>query len=199
MVGFVVRRLLWMVPILLGVSVLTFAMLKSVPGDPVAQMVATGRSGGTRMSAADRERLAEQYGLTKPVHVQYLDWLGQVARGNLGTSFESNRPVLGLILERLPNTLKLAGISLVVTLLVALPLGVISAVKQNTPLDYAATFLSFAGISIPSFWLGLMILYLFGVQLGWLPTRGCARSWSSRGGGTGSRTRRRTTRCRSRR
>lgn len=172
MTAYIVRRLLWMVPILLGVSVLTFAMLKNVPGDPVSQMMATGRSGGARVTQADRERLARQYGLDKPVYVQYVDWLREITRGNLGTSFESNRPVLELILERLPNTMKLAGISLVLTLLIALPLGIVSAVKQNTATDYGLTFLSFVGISIPSFWLALMILYFFGVELHWFPTRG---------------------------
>lgn len=172
MTAYVVRRLLWMVPILLGVSVITFAMLKNVPGDPVSQMVATRRSGGARATQADRERLARQYGLDKPVYIQYVDWLQELARGNLGTSFESNRPVLELILERLPNTMKLAGISFVLTLLIALPLGIISAVKQNTATDYGLTFLSFVGISIPSFWLALMILYFFGVELHWFPTRG---------------------------
>ncbi|MDP9469282.1 MAG: ABC transporter permease [Chloroflexota bacterium] len=172
MTAYIVRRLLWMVPILLGVSVITFAMLKNVPGDPVSQMMATGRSGGARATQADRERLARQYGLDKPVYIQYVDWLREIARGNLGTSFESNRPVLELILERLPNTMKLAGMSLVLTLVIALPLGIISAVKQNTATDYALTFLSFVGISIPSFWLALMILYFFGVELHWFPTRG---------------------------
>ncbi len=172
MTAYVARRLIWMVPILLGVSVITFAMLKNVPGDPVSHMVATGRSGGARASQADRERLAKQYGLDKPVYVQYVDWLREIARGNLGTSFESNRPVLDLILERLPNTMKLAGISLVLTLLIALPLGIVSAVKQNTATDYALTFFSFVGISIPSFWLALMILYFFGVEMHWFPTRG---------------------------
>ena len=172
MTAYIVRRLLWMVPILLGVSVITFAMLKNVPGDPVSQMMATGRSGGARVTQADRERLARQYGLDKPVYVQYVDWLREIAGGNLGTSFESNRPVLELILERLPNTMKLAGISLVLTLLIALPLGIVSAVKQNTVTDYGLTFFSFVGISIPSFWLALMILYFFGVELHWFPTRG---------------------------
>lgn len=172
MAAYLIRRLLWVTPILFGVSVLTFAMLKQVPGDPVSQLVAGGRSGTGRVTAAERERLAKQYGLDKPVHQQYLDWLGEMARGNLGYSFKSNRPVLTLILERLPNTLKLAAISLVLTLLIALPLGIISAVKQNTKVDYLLTLFSFVGISIPSFWLALMLLFFFGVQLGWLPTRG---------------------------
>ncbi len=172
MTAYILRRLLWVIPVLLGVSIITFTMLKNVPGDPVAQMVASGRSGGVRASQAERERLAEQYGLNEPIYVQYWDWLREVGTGNLGTSFESNQPVRDLILDRLPNTLKLAGISLVLTLLIALPLGIISAVRQNTAADYGLTLFSFVGISIPSFWLALMILYFFGVTLHWFPTRG---------------------------
>jgi peptide/nickel transport system permease protein len=172
MIAYVVRRLLWVMPILLGVSVVAFILLKNVPGDPVSQLVAGGRDGGPPLSQADRARLAEQYGLNNPVYVQYWDWLRQVLQGNLGYSYERNLPVTDLILERLPNTLKLAGVSLVFTLLLALPLGIVSAVKRNTPTDYGLTMLSFVGISIPSFWLALMILFFFGVELGWLPTRG---------------------------
>lgn len=171
MAAFVVRRLLWLGPILFGVSVLTFVMLKNVPGDPVSQQLGGGRGGGM-VTQADRDRLAAQYGLDRPLHWQYLDWIGDVARGNLGYSYESNRPVMELIAERLPNTLKLAGISFVVTILIALPLGIVSAVRQNSPTDHGLTLVSFVGISMPSFWLALMILYFFGVQLGWLPTRG---------------------------
>jgi len=171
MTAYVIRRLLWIGPILFGVSVLTFVMLKNVPGDPVSQALAGGR-GGSMVTQSDRQRLAEQYGLNRPLHLQYLDWIGGVARGNLGYSYESNRPVLELILERLPNTLKLAGISFLCTIVIALPLGIVSAVRQNTAVDHGLTLLSFVGISIPSFWLALMILYFFGVELGWLPTRG---------------------------
>ncbi len=171
MTAYIIRRVLWLGPILFGVSVLTFVMLKNVPGDPITRQLAGGRGGGM-VTQADRERLVKQYGLDKPIYVQYVDWLGSVASGNLGYSYESNRPVRDLILERLPNTIKLAGVSLVLTLLIALPLGIVSAVKQNTAVDYVVTLFSFVGISVPSFWLGLMILYLFGVELGWLPTRG---------------------------
>ncbi len=172
MLAYVIRRLLWMIPILLGVSVLTFAMLKNVPGDPVSQLMAQAARGGGQMTAADRDRLAEQYGLDKPVVVQYWDWLREVGKGNLGYSYERNVPVTDMIQERLPNTLKLAGVSLVLTLLIAIPLGILSAVKQNTWIDYSLTLFSFVGISVPSFWLALMILYYFGVELKWLPTRG---------------------------
>src|SRR5262245_28146561 len=158
MTAYVIRRLLWMVPTLLGVSIITFAMLKNVPGDPVSRIVLAGRTGGgSTLTQADRDRLAKQYGLDKPVYVQYLDWLREVLQGKLGDSFENNRPVIELIRDRLPNTMKLAGISLFFTPLIALPLGIISAVKQNTATDYGLTLFSFVGISIPSFWLALMI------------------------------------------
>lgn len=173
MTAYIFRRLLWMFPILLGVSVLTFAMLKNVPGDPILrQLAAASRGGGGTLTQEDRERLREQYGLNDPLPIQYWNWLKEVLQGNLGYSYERNVPVREMILERLPNTMKLAGVSLVLTLLIALPLGILSAVKQNTWVDYSLTLFSFIGISVPSFWLALMILYYFGVELRWLPTRG---------------------------
>jgi peptide/nickel transport system permease protein len=170
--AYIIRRLLWVVPVLLGVSIITFALLKNVPGDPVMQTLAAGRTGEMPSTAADRERLYKQLGLDKPVYLQYFDWLREVTKGNLGYSIERNQPVFDLIKARLPNTLKLAGVSLVLTLMISLPLGILSAIKQNTPIDYGLTLFSFVGISIPSFWLALMILYFFGVELQWLPTRG---------------------------
>ena len=172
MTAYVIRRLLWVVPVLLGVSIVTFGMLKRVPGDPVMQTLAVGRTGEMPSSAEDRERLTKQLGLDKPVYLQYFDWLREVTKGNLGYSIERNQPVLDTILARLPNTLKLAGVSLVLTLLISLPLGILSAIKQNTWIDYGLTLFSFIGISIPAFWLALMILFFFGAELHWLPTRG---------------------------
>ena len=181
MAAYIVRRLLWMIPLLLGVSIISFAMLKQAPGDPVAAIIAQSRSTGTTLTLEDRERLRRQLGLDQPVYRQYLDWLGQVARGNLGTSTRMNQPVTEVIAARLPNTMKLAGISLVLTLLIALPLGIISAIKQYSIVDYLLTTFSFIGISVPQFWLGLMLLYLFGVSLGWLPVRGMSSPYSEPG------------------
>ena len=181
MAAYIVRRLLWMIPLLLGVSIISFAMLKQAPGDPVAAIIAQSRSTGTTLTLEDRERLRRQLGLDQPVYRQYLDWLGQVARGNLGTSTRMNQPVTEVIAARLPNTMKLAGISLVLTLLIALPLGIISAVKQYSIVDYLLTTFSFIGISVPQFWLGLMLLFLFGVSLGWLPVRGMSSPYSEPG------------------
>lgn len=172
MTAYIIRRLLWMVPLLIGVSIVCFGMLKRAPGDPVSAMLAESRSSGTVITLADRERLRKQLGLDKPAYLQYTDWLKLVLQGNLGTSTRMNQPVTTVIMQRLPNTMKLTGVALVLTLLIALPLGVISAVRQYSLLDYVLTTFNFVGISIPQFWLGLMLLYLFGVKLGWLPVRG---------------------------
>jgi peptide/nickel transport system permease protein len=181
MTAYIVRRLLWMIPLLVGVSIITFAMLKRAPGDPVTVLLLEARGAGTVITDADRERLRKQYGLDKPVVLQYFDWLGQVLRGNLGTSIRTKKPVTEVILQRLPNTMKLAGVALVITLAIALPLGILSAVRQYSWLDYLLTTFSFVGISIPQFWLALMLLYLFAVQLQILPVRGMSSPYTPPG------------------
>lgn len=172
MTAYIIRRLLWMVPLLFGVSVISFALLKAAPGDPVSAILASAAREGGGMTAEDRQRLREQYGLNDPAYIQYFRWLGEVSSGNLGESTRSNAPVFDVIKQRLPNTVKLSLISLVLTLAIALPLGILSAVKQYSRLDYGLTLISFAGISVPQFWLALMLLYVFALQLGWLPSFG---------------------------
>lgn len=181
MTAYIIRRLLWMIPILLGVSIICFGLLKQAPGDPVAVLVADARATGTQITVDDRERLREQYGLNRPVYLQYLDWLGQVVRGNLGVSTRTNAPVSEVILNRLPNTLRLTVAALILTLVIALPLGILSAVKQYSKLDYFLTAFNFIGISIPQFWLALMLLYFFGVTVGWFPTRGMGSPYAEPG------------------
>jgi peptide/nickel transport system permease protein len=181
MTAYIIRRLLWMLPLLLCVSIICFAMLKRAPGDPVSAMMADARATGAVVTVADRERLRRQYGLDRPVYLQYLDWLGQVARGNFGVSTRTNAPVSEVIMSRLPNTIKLTGTALVLTLLIALPLGILSAVRQYSRLDYFLTTFNFIGISIPQFWLALMLLYFFGVYLGWLPVRGMGSPYTEPG------------------
>jgi peptide/nickel transport system permease protein len=181
MTAYIIRRLLWMFPILLGVSIICFALLKQAPGDPVAVMVADARATGQVITAEDRERLRRQYGLDRPVYLQYLDWLQQVSRGNFGVSTRTNAPVSEVIMQRLPNTIKLTGTALILTLAIALPLGIISAVKQYSKLDYFLTTFNFVGISIPQFWLALMLLYFFGVVLGWFPVRGMGSPYAEPG------------------
>jgi peptide/nickel transport system permease protein len=172
MTAYIIRRMLWMIPILLGVSVICFALLMRAPGDPVSAIVASSRNTGATMTQQDREQLREQYGLNNPAYVQYYDWVSLVVRGDFGDSTRSNEPVWDVIRTRLPNTIKLAGVSLIFTLAIALPLGILSAVKQYSKLDYFLTFFNFVGISIPQFWLGLMLVYIFAVELGWFPSTG---------------------------
>jgi peptide/nickel transport system permease protein len=172
MSAYIVRRLLWMLPLLLGVSIISFTLLKRAPGDPVSSILAGAAREGEGVSAEDRDRLRQQYGLNDPAYVQYFRWLGEITQGNLGESTRSNAPVFDVIKQRLPNTVKLSLISFILTLAIALPLGIISAVKQYSALDYILTFSGFAGISVPQFWLALMLLYVFALKLGWLPSFG---------------------------
>lgn len=172
MTAYIIRRLLWMIPLLLGVSVICFGLLKLAPGDPVTAIVAESRQSGARLSAQDRQELREQYGLNRPIYEQYFDWVKLAGRGNFGYSTALNQPVIDVIRPRLVNTAKLAGVSLVLTLLIALPLGIISAVRQYSRLDYSLTFFNFVGISIPQFWLALLLIYFFSVKLGWFPSFG---------------------------
>lgn len=172
MTAYIIRRLLWMLPMLVGVSVISFALLKAAPGDPVSAILAGAAREGQGISGEEREALREQYGLNDPAYVQYFRWLGEVTQGNLGESTRSNAPVIDVIKQRLPNTVKLSLVAFILTIAIALPLGIISAVKQYSTLDYVLTFVGFAGISVPQFWLALMLLYVFALKLGWLPSFG---------------------------
>lgn len=150
--GYIARRALQAVGVLFGVSVVVFAIIHLVPGDPVRLAL------GTRFDQATYEALRERAGLDQPLIVQYVDWIGGVLTGDLGVSFRSGRPVTVLILERLPATLSLAGGAILVALVIAIPLGILSAIRQGSPLDYAATAFSQAGISIPDFWMGILFI-----------------------------------------
>ena len=172
MTAYIIRRLLWMIPLLIGVSIICFGMLKRAPGDPVLVLLAQSRSSGKVITKDDKEALRQLYGLNKPIYQQYFDWVKLAVRGNFGNSTRVKQPVSHVIRTRLPNTLKLTGVALVLTLLIALPLGILSAVKQYTRTDYALTLFNFAGISIPPFWLSLMLVYFFAVRLNWFPSGG---------------------------
>ncbi|MGH2613821.1 MAG: ABC transporter permease [Thermomicrobiales bacterium] len=162
-----VRRLLLVIPTLLVVSVLSFAIMRAAPGDPVQMYVAGGLSKG---SPEDIERIRENLGLNDPLPVQYARWLGQAVQGNLGYSIASQRPVTDLIRERLPASLSLMGISLVLSMTVGILIGAVAAVKQYSLFDYATTTFAVLGNALPSFWIGMILIWLFAVQLGWLPT-----------------------------
>lgn len=166
MAGYILRRVLQVLVVMLGVSVIVFAIIHLIPGDPVRVAL------GTRFNQETYEALRARAGLDQPLVVQYFDWLAGALTGDLGVSFRSGQPVTSVILERLPATLTLALASLVVALGIALPLGIVSAVRSGKPIDYVATFLSQIGISIPDFWMGIMLILLFSLTLGWLPPAG---------------------------
>ena len=170
MTSYVVRRVLQAVPLLAGISVLIYVLLQMTPGGPLAIAENPGSAG--RVTAEQLERLRNRYGLDDPLYVRYLRWGADLLRGDFGTSFNTGRPVLEMISERIPVTFLVTGLSFLVTLLLAFPIGIVSAVRQYSVFDYLSTSIAFLGVSIPSFWLALMLLYVFTFTLGWLPSFG---------------------------
>jgi len=166
MTGYVLRRIGQMALALLGVSVIVFALIHLVPGDPVRVAL------GTRFDPELYEAMRERAGLDQPVVVQYFTWLGAAVTGDLGVSFRSGEPVTTLLLERLPATITLALAALVVALVVSIPLGILSAVRSGSKMDYSATAVSQIGVSVPDFWAGIMYILLFSLVLAWLPPSG---------------------------
>lgn len=166
MTGYVARRVGQMALALLGVSVIVFALIHFVPGDPVRIAL------GTRFDQETYDALVRRNGLDRPIVVQYFSWLGSALQGDLGVSFRSGQPVTRLVMERFPATLTLAGAALFVALVVGIPLGVVSAVRSGSKLDYAATAASQVGVSVPDFWAGIMYILFFSLSLGWLPPSG---------------------------
>ena len=157
-----------MVPLLVGITVITFIVIHLAPGNPVEVAVEMN----PKASAEARENLKRLYGLDKPLYVQYANWVGRLARLDFGNSYSDGRPVLDKIVERMPVTISINVLELVGAFLVAMPLGIMSAVRQNSFFDKATTVIVFLGFSIPGFWLGLLLMILFGVDLGWLPISG---------------------------
>ncbi|HXF82699.1 MAG TPA: nickel ABC transporter permease, partial [bacterium] len=166
---FVFRRLLLAVPVFIGVTLVTFVLMYVVPGDPVTVMVEE-KMASTDPTAARLFR--EKWGLNDPLALQYLKFLWNATRGDLGLSYRSEQPVLESILERFPATATLAAAALAIAVLIGIPLGVLAALRQNTALDAAAISLATFGVSIPNFWLGLLLIYFIAVELRWLPPSG---------------------------
>lgn len=164
--GDLFRRLLQIVIVLCGISFITFALTYIAPGDPVRAMYAAS---GTIPSEEILEQTREKMGLNEPFFTQYLSWLTDCLRGDFGTSYMYHRPVAELILERLGPTLRLAFFSLALMLIVAVPLGILSATHKGRPADFIIRVGTFFGVSLPNFWVGLMLLYVFSVRLGVLP------------------------------
>ena len=161
-----INRCLQIIPALFVVVTLTFVLTRMIPGDP-ARAVA-----GPQASVQDVEKLRESMGLNEPMLVQYKDYVLGVLQGDFGTSYSYNQPVLKLVAERIPNTLLLAIPSIAVALLIGMVIGVVSAVKQGSLFDYIFMILALIGVSMPIFWMGLMLVLTFSVRLGWLPALG---------------------------
>jgi peptide/nickel transport system permease protein len=170
MLGYALRRLSLAIPLLIGITFVSFLVIHLAPGEPVENQ--SGES-STQSDAKLRERLREIYGLDKPLHVQYWSWVTRLVRLDFGRSFSPDaRPVLEKIGERLPITLLLNIVELMIIVTLAIPIGVLSATRQYSTFDKITTVFVFVGFATPDFWLALMLMILFGVQLGWLPISG---------------------------
>ncbi|GEB76898.1 ABC transporter permease [Sporolactobacillus inulinus] len=163
---YILHRLIIAVPILIGISILTFFLIRLVPGDTVTAIL------GTNYDPKLAHKLRSEMGLDQPVILQYLIWIGHVFIGDFGTSSFTGQPVLSALMERLPITLELALLSLVVALIIAIPLGVLAACKHGTRADYASGTFGMFGISVPNFWLGTLLILIFSLHLHLLPSGG---------------------------
>ncbi len=163
MIGYIIRRVFQSLIVIIGVTIITFILLHMLPGNPVRAIL------GPKASPADVASLTKQLGLNKPLPFQYLLWLWNLAHFDLGFSYKQTASVDTLLAARLPNTLLLVGSSTVLAILLAVPLGVLQAVRRNKPDDYTLTGLTFIFYSMPTFWLGLLLIILFSATLNWFP------------------------------
>ncbi len=166
MLSFLPRRLLQLIPTLFLVSVMIFMLQQLLPGDPALVMA------GEEKDPEVIEQIRKQYRLDQPLPVQYLHWIGGVLQGDLGESMRIKQPVASLIADKLPVTLQLASMAMIFALLIGIPAGILSAVKKGSLWDTGANLFALWGISTPNFWLGILLIFLFSVQLGWLPASG---------------------------
>lgn len=165
---YIVRRLLISIPILLGITIIVFFTASKMPGNAVMAMI----SQETPMAEELIKLRTGQLGLDQPLPVQYARWLGQLLQGNLGFSFHTGETVTSILAARIPATLELMGVALLIAIVLGVTLGVLSALRQYSVLDYSLTFLGFSGVSIPDFFFGMVLVYIFAIRLGWFPTSG---------------------------
>ena len=168
---YIARRLAVLVPTLFFVSVLIFSLQHLLPGDPAVALA------GEEQDAAVVAAIRAKYHLDRPVAVQYAIWVSKVLRGDFGESLRSRIPVADLLVSKVPVTLELAICSMLIALAIGLPAGIVSAARKGTPVDVAANFVALSGLSVPHFWLGIMLILLFAVRLGWLPASGYVPPW----------------------
>ena len=170
MLGYIVRRVLMSIPVLFGILLVTFALARAIPGDPCKAIL------GEKATAEVCAKFTREHGLDKPVYVQFGLYIGQVAQGDFGESIRFSRPVMQILVERMPMTIELAVGGLILAILIGVPLGIVSAMRHNTGIDVATMIMANIGISMPVFWLGLMLAYAFALLLKgtpfWLPPSG---------------------------
>ncbi|MFA6430997.1 MAG: ABC transporter permease [Candidatus Margulisiibacteriota bacterium] len=164
--NYILKRLLQLIPLLLGISLISFFVMHLAPGDPTAMFI------DPNVNPVELARVRANWGLDQPIYIQYFIWLKNAIMLDFGRSYTTGQPVITELAERLPMTLLLMIPAFILTFLIAIPVGVISAVKKNSWFDKTFTFLSFAGMAIPTFWLGLMLMLVFSVKLHWLPAIG---------------------------
>jgi peptide/nickel transport system permease protein len=166
MAAALIKRLLLAVPVLFGMSIIVFAILRLVPGDPVYAVL------GLNATPALIAQLHHQFHLSDPIYVQYIDWLGQVLHGNFGYDYRSGQPITQLLQNTLPVTLELVVLALGLAIIVAVPVGILAAVRRGRLSDKTAMVASMVGISVPDFWLGILLILVFSLHLGWFPASG---------------------------
>src|SRR4030065_869842 len=166
MTNYIIRRLIMMIPVFILCSMIIFLILHLVPGNPVDNLLRPGSPPEVR------GRLIKEFGLDKPIYQQYIIWLTNVFKGNLGVSITEQRSVAELLLLKLPSTLVLGVVSFLISFILGVLLGAVSAIKQNTIVDYMGMILALLGVTVPTFWLGLMFMLIFSVNLGWFPISG---------------------------
>ena len=173
---FIVKRFLQLIPILIGITLLSFLLMQSSSMDAIDVME---QNTGGSMSEEEKAAIREELGLDKPIAEQYIVWLGGILTGDMGVSYVSGQPVFSTFVSKLPATIALTITSILLTVLISIPLGIISAVKQNRFVDYLIRFLSFIGNSLPNFFVSLLLIYFFSLKLGWFPVMGNAQGWKS--------------------
>jgi peptide/nickel transport system permease protein len=167
MLRYIAKRLIASIPVMLGVLVAVFFLMRVLPGDPTQMMAAEFGA-----SAEELARMRASLGVDDPIMVQFWDFVRNAARGDLGRSLFTNRPVTTQIVDQVPSTFQLAAASLVIAILIGVPIGVVAAVRSNSVIDAGSMVLALIGVSMPSFWLGLILIYVFSYRLGWLPAAG---------------------------
>ena len=178
---YIVQRLLLFVPTMVILSLLVFLFLRIIPGDPAELILGGGIGGAGSFSQEDLDNLRKALGTDRPIHVQYGNWAWDLLHGDFGTSYEGNTSIAGALKSRIPLTLELSALAIAISFTLAVPLGVFSAVAQNSPFDYLSRILSFVGVAVPNFVVGLVTIYLLVQVFDWIPPFGYTPPWEDLG------------------